>query len=384
MKREIVNWCPCHRCSFEECPDNCGHAIGYFNRLKAFEKRDALQAALQAKRKERQERFIVPCARCGKPHHSRFGGRYCSSRCRYTPVIKAEKPITPCKVCGKTISRQAAKYCSNECVKVDKRRDWKCVTCQGKTTPHRKYCSAACRSRQTLVKRKRTKPVRIPKIKTCSLCQTEYSGRGSRYCSSKCSSKVAKTKQRLKEKQRQQRRSKAWRESFSPERRQCPHCKKHFTTTIQTYSKVYCSHRCGRRFGASKRKKNNPHTQIKDRISNRLRELLKQRGLQKKSPIASYIGILPKELQAHLEKQFTGGMSWKTYGVHGWHVDHIIPCQKFDLTNEAHVHVCFNWRNLRPLWGAENIRRQHWLSVDDRLFMDEELYRMAKEVGVNM
>ena len=37
-------------------------------------------------------------------------------------------------------------------------------------------------------------------------------------------------------------------------------------------------------------------------------------------------------LRNHLEKQFEPWMSWDNYGK-WWHVDHIIPVTKFDLTD---------------------------------------------------
>lgn len=66
-----------------------------------------------------------------------------------------------------------------------------------------------------------------------------------------------------------------------------------------------------------------------------------------------FVGCSAPELRAHLEKQFTPGMSWANYGA--WHIDHITPCASFDLTDEQQVHACFNWRNLQPLWALENI-----------------------------
>ena len=57
-------------------------------------------------------------------------------------------------------------------------------------------------------------------------------------------------------------------------------------------------------------------------------------------------------LRDYLEKQFESGMSWDNYGE--WHIDHIIPCSYFDLTDPIQQRICFNYRNLQPLWGKEN------------------------------
>nr|DAP16135.1 MAG TPA: restriction endonuclease [Bacteriophage sp.] len=64
------------------------------------------------------------------------------------------------------------------------------------------------------------------------------------------------------------------------------------------------------------------------------------------------LGCTIEELKQHLELQFEPGMSWDNYGE--WHIDHIIPCSYFDLTKEENQRICFNYRNLQPLWASEN------------------------------
>jgi hypothetical protein len=67
-----------------------------------------------------------------------------------------------------------------------------------------------------------------------------------------------------------------------------------------------------------------------------------------------FLGCTFQEFKAHLESQFTEGMTWDNMGRGGWHIDHIIPCAFFDLTKPSHQKVCFNWQNLQPLWAEEN------------------------------
>ena len=59
-------------------------------------------------------------------------------------------------------------------------------------------------------------------------------------------------------------------------------------------------------------------------------------------------------LVKHLESKFLDGMCWENYGTHGWHVDHIIPCCKFDLTDPSQQSMCFHYSNLQPLWAKDN------------------------------
>jgi len=56
----------------------------------------------------------------------------------------------------------------------------------------------------------------------------------------------------------------------------------------------------------------------------------------------------------YLESKFKIGMSWENYGKI-WHVDHIIPCKKFDLQNPEQQKKCFHYTNLQPLWATTQI-----------------------------
>ena len=66
----------------------------------------------------------------------------------------------------------------------------------------------------------------------------------------------------------------------------------------------------------------------------------------------SILGCNIEELKQHLEEQFEENMSWENYG--NWHIDHILPCAKFDLTNLEQQKKCFHYTNLQPLWAKEN------------------------------
>jgi hypothetical protein len=66
-------------------------------------------------------------------------------------------------------------------------------------------------------------------------------------------------------------------------------------------------------------------------------------------------------LKNHLEKQFKVGMSWKNYGK--WHVDHILPCASFDLTDPKQQKRCFHYLNLQPLWAKENLIKSDKIEI---------------------
>lgn len=88
---------------------------------------------------------------------------------------------------------------------------------------------------------------------------------------------------------------------------------------------------------------------VKQRSGNDWRPNAKLRGI---------VGCSKPAMIAHIEAQFLPGMSWSNYGRKGWEIDHIKPCASFDLTQHDQVLLCFHYTNLRPLWRADNNRRQ--------------------------
>jgi hypothetical protein len=51
-------------------------------------------------------------------------------------------------------------------------------------------------------------------------------------------------------------------------------------------------------------------------------------------------------------------MNWNNNIVRGWHIDHIVPCAKFDLTKVEQQKKCFNYTNLQPLWAIDNLLKK--------------------------
>jgi hypothetical protein len=60
-------------------------------------------------------------------------------------------------------------------------------------------------------------------------------------------------------------------------------------------------------------------------------------------------------LKSYLQSLFQSGMSWTNYGE--WHIDHIKPLARFDLTNRKEFLKACNYTNLQPLWAKDNIRK---------------------------
>lgn len=71
------------------------------------------------------------------------------------------------------------------------------------------------------------------------------------------------------------------------------------------------------------------------------------------------LGCSIEELKKHLESNFKTGMTWDNYGRKGWHIDHIRPLSKFDLSDPQQLIEACHYTNLQPLWWYENIRKSN-------------------------
>lgn len=95
----------------------------------------------------------------------------------------------------------------------------------------------------------------------------------------------------------------------------------------------------------------NPHFRLKHYLRSRLRKALKRNS--KCGSAVRDLGCSIEEFKKHIEEQFRPGMSWDNHG--DWHLDHIVPLDKFDLTNRKQLLVALNYRNYQPLWAKDNI-----------------------------
>lgn len=111
-------------------------------------------------------------------------------------------------------------------------------------------------------------------------------------------------------------------------------------------------------------KRNEPQYAITRLLRARLyRAVVKDCGCTHKPKTLDLLGCSVDYLRKHLESLFTSGMSWKNRGRRGWHVDHIIPCDYFDLTKLEEQKKCFHWTNLQPLWWHDNIRKSNKILI---------------------
>ena len=107
-----------------------------------------------------------------------------------------------------------------------------------------------------------------------------------------------------------------------------------------------------------KRLREDPSYKIQIYLRSRINKVLKRQKAKKYYHFNEVIGCSPKELKEHLERKFRRGMTWENYSPKTWHIDHIIPCAKFDLTKEEEQRKCFHFSNLQPLWAKHNLQKR--------------------------
>lgn len=84
----------------------------------------------------------------------------------------------------------------------------------------------------------------------------------------------------------------------------------------------------------------------------RLNQAIKRNA--KKGSAVKDLGCSIKEFKIYIENKFQSGMTWENWGKETWHIDHIIPLAKFDLTNREEFLKAVHFTNLQPLWAKDN------------------------------
>lgn len=96
---------------------------------------------------------------------------------------------------------------------------------------------------------------------------------------------------------------------------------------------------------------------VKRLSRNRVNSALKNN--QKSGHTLELLGCSVDFFRKHIESQFKEGMSWDNWSRTGWHIDHIKPCDSFNLKNPSEQRLCFNWSNQQPLWADENLKKSN-------------------------
>ena len=106
------------------------------------------------------------------------------------------------------------------------------------------------------------------------------------------------------------------------------------------------------------KRKTDVNFQLKEILRSKVHKMLKNQP-------TSYINIIGCNidfLKKWIEFRFDSNMTWNNFGSY-WHIDHILPINKFDLTKPGDINICFHWTNLQPLQSFENISKSDKLQL---------------------
>lgn len=67
------------------------------------------------------------------------------------------------------------------------------------------------------------------------------------------------------------------------------------------------------------------------------------------------LGYDVAQLRAHIERQFTKGMSWEAFTAGLIHIDHVVPLSQFNMSDLDQAKAAWALANIRPLWARDNL-----------------------------
>lgn len=111
-----------------------------------------------------------------------------------------------------------------------------------------------------------------------------------------------------------------------------------------------------RRLNNNKRAATDISFKIVKNLRSRIGFALK-RNIKKSDTTRNLLGCSIDYFKEYFQNKFNNGMTWELFMKGEIHIDHIIPCSKFDLTKEEEQRKCFHYTNLQPLWKLDNLRK---------------------------
>jgi hypothetical protein len=110
-----------------------------------------------------------------------------------------------------------------------------------------------------------------------------------------------------------------------------------------------------------KARRKSPNVRIIKNLRVRIRQALI--NFKKTKTTEDLLGCTITQLRQHLESKFQPNMSWDNYGQFGWHIDHIIPLSKFDLSDPTQLAKACHYTNLQPLWWQDNLKKSNHINL---------------------
>lgn len=105
---------------------------------------------------------------------------------------------------------------------------------------------------------------------------------------------------------------------------------------------------------------------IKTRVRSRIKGVLKDKSIPKTGSTRELLGCSWSEFQSWIKAQFVDGMNWDLIDSGEIHIDHIIPINFFDFTDNTEVLKAFHFTNTRPMWAKNNLFKSDKIIIDGR------------------
>lgn len=106
-----------------------------------------------------------------------------------------------------------------------------------------------------------------------------------------------------------------------------------------------------------KKYRTSAHFQMAVKLRTRIKTALKKSHTVKSIPTETLLGCSISEAKVIFESKFTEGMTWEKFLKGEIHIDHIVPCAAFDLSDPKQQRICFSIENIQPLWAVDNLRK---------------------------
>lgn len=113
----------------------------------------------------------------------------------------------------------------------------------------------------------------------------------------------------------------------------------------------------------SKIRRNNPIYKLKENLRRRILIALKSQNADKTTSMNELIGCTIPKFKRHISNKFYPNpkngmmMTWSNHGLKTWHIDHIKPLKRFNLTKLIEQKKAFNYKNCTPKWAKENLSK---------------------------
>lgn len=143
--------------------------------------------------------------------------------------------------------------------------------------------------------------------------------------------------------------------------------KRHKERDIEYRKQYNATHReenCRRKM---EQEKKYPQYKMANRLRARTRLACRAQGSRKMGHMHDLLGCSPDFFRQWIERNFEQGMTWENWGRGKgfWNIDHLIPCNHFDLTDPEEQKKCFHWSNMFPMWAVHNLSKSDNIYIPD-------------------